>query len=189
MRLVPRLTIVALLLVPLPAATVYGQTQVFAEAQKTELDSLFASLSSTTSEPEARRLADAIWTIWTQPEDPVLAARVREILTSGGLGGAMSQMGLIDRLVADYPEYSEGWNMRATAHFMRGAYDQSLSDIEKALALEPRHFGALAGRAMIYQTLGERDEALEAITQALDIHPWLPERILFPEVAAPPIRS
>ncbi len=68
-------------------------------------------------------------------------------------------------------------------------YDKSLADIEQTLAREPRHFGALAGRALIYHTLGKRDEALQAIREALEIHPFLPERALFPELAAPPIRS
>lgn len=79
--------------------------------------------------------------------------------------------------------------MRATAYFLRGAYEKSLADIEKTLALEPRHFGALAGRGLIFHTLGKRDEALEAIKAALDIHPWLAERGLFPELGSPPIRS
>lgn len=79
--------------------------------------------------------------------------------------------------------------MRATAHFLRGAYEQSLSDIEKALALEPRHFGALSGQALIFHSQGKRDQAIEAMRKALDIHPWLPERSLFPELGGPPIRS
>ncbi len=189
MRMLTRLAIAALLLAAVPAPATLAQTYTRGAAQTAELDALFTRLSASTSAAEARGIADAIWVIWTRPDDPVLAARVAEIITAGGLAGPMSQMALIDQLIADYPDYSEGWNMRATAHFLRGAYDESLADIERTLALEPRHFGALAGRGLIYHAQGKRAEALEAIRAALDIHPWLAERGLFPELGSPPIRS
>lgn len=189
MRTLIRIAIAALMLAAQPAHLVLAETYTRGEVQTTELNALFSRLSAATSEPEARQIADAIWRIWTEPDDPALAARISEIITAGGFAGPASQLPLIDALVEDYPDYSEAWNMRATAHFLRGAYEQSLSDIEAALELEPRHFGAMAGRALIFHTLGKRDEALEAIRQALDIHPWLPERNLFPELADPPIRS
>lgn len=181
--------VVAFMLVANPVLFAHAEQYQVSPAQASALEKLFGQLAAATSEAQARAIADDIWAIWTQPDDPVLAARVKEIMTAGGLAGPASQLPLIDALVADYPDYSEGWNMRATAYFLRGAYDQSLSDIEKTLALEPRHFGALAGKALIFHTLGKRDEALEAIRAALDIHPWLAERGLFPELGSPPIRS
>jgi tetratricopeptide (TPR) repeat protein len=181
--------IAALMLVAVPAAPVFAQNSGVSAAQSAELDDLFAQLSASTSEDEARALADQIWRIWTQPDDPDLAARVDEIFAASGFAGPASQLPLIDELVADYPDYSEAWNLRATAHFMRGDYEKSLADIEETLKREPRHFGALSGRALIYHTQGKADEALKAIEEALDVHPFLPERALFPELGDPPIRS
>jgi len=189
MRILIRLTIAALLLAMAPAPALVAQTYIRGAAQTAELDALFTRLSAATSETDARQIADQIWRIWTQPDDPVLAARIAEIIKAGGCAGPASQMPHIEQLVADYPDYAEAWNLRATANFLRGAYDRSLADIEKTLELEPRHFGAMSGRALIFHTQGKQDEALEAIRQALDIHPWLAERTLFPELAAPPIRS
>lgn len=189
MRKLTRLVMAAILLAALPAPFALAQTYMRGAAQSAELDALFTRLSATTSQDDARQVTDQIWRIWTQPDDPVLAARVREIIVTGGFAGPSGQIPLLDALIADYPDYSEGWNMRATAHFLRGAYEQSLSDIENTIALEPRHFGALAGRALIFHTQGKPDQALEAIRQALDIHPWLSERGLFPELGNPPIRS
>lgn len=181
--------IAALMLVAVPAAPVLAQNYSVSAAQSAELDDLFAQLSASTSEAEARDLADQIWRIWTQPDDADLAARVAEIFAASGFAGPASQLPLIDELVADYPDYSEAWNLRATAHFMRGDYERSLADIEETLKREPRHFGALSGRALIYHSQGKRDEALKAIEEALEVHPFLPERALFPELGDPPIRS
>lgn len=189
MRMSTRLAIAALLLAVAPAQIVSAEPFTRSAAQSAELDALFSNLSSASSEPEARQIADQIWRIWTTPDDPILASRVDEIITKAGFAGPAGQLPLIEALIADYPDYPEGWNLRATAHFMHGAYDKSLADIEKTLTLEPRHFGALSGRALIFHTQGKRAEALEAMHEALDIHPWLPERSLFPELAPPPIRS
>lgn len=189
MHMLTRLATAALLLAITPAQWVAAETFARSAAQSAELDALFSSLSASTSEPEAREIADRIWRIWTKPDDPVLAGRVDDIITRAGFAGPAGQLPQIEALITDYPDYPEGWNLRATAHFMRGAYEQSLADIDKTLTLEPRHFGALAGRALILHTQGKLEEALKAMNKALDIHPWLPERSLFPELASPPIRS
>jgi tetratricopeptide (TPR) repeat protein len=160
-----------------------------AENQAAALDELFAQLRSAPDEARARTTADRIWTIWTQPDEPGLAARMAEIMTGGGFAGPLAQLPQINALIVDYPDYAEGWNLRATANFMRGDYEASLADVTETLKREPRHFGALAGRALILQAQGRHDEALEAIKQALDIHPFLSERALFPELGPPPIRS
>lgn len=189
MRTMTRLAIATLLLAAAPAPVVFAEPYSVSAAQSAALDELFEQLSAATSEAEARALADQIWTIWTNPDDPDLAARVQEIFVAGGFAGPASQLPLIDELVADYPDYSEAWNLRATAHFMRGEYEESLADIEETLKREPRHFGALSGRALILESQGKRDEALIAIEKALEVHPYLPERDLFPELGDPPIRS
>ena len=158
-----------------------------AQSQAQQLDELFAALKSAPDQAAARRLASEIWTLWTQPDDPVLAERMAQVLSRLGMADLGGAVALLDQMVADYPDYAEGWNQRATVNFLLGRYDESLADIERTLQLEPRHFGALAGRSLIYLQLDERDLALEAIRQALDIHPFLGERGLFPELNAIPI--
>lgn len=80
---------------------------------------------------------------------------------------------VLDRIVVLQPDYAEGWNKRATVNYMIGEYGRSIADIEKTLALEPRHFGALSGLGLILNELGEEERALEAFEKALEIHPHL----------------
>jgi len=74
------------------------------------------------------------------------------------------------------PNFSEGWNKRATVYYLMGEYEQSRADVAKTLELEPRHFGALSGLGIILQELGDDKHALEVFRRALAVHPRL-ERI------------
>jgi hypothetical protein len=54
--------------------------------------------------------------------------------------------------------------------------------VAKILSLEPRHFGALAGKALINMRQQDWQGALDALRRAVEIHPFLKERHLIPEL-------
>ena len=58
---------------------------------------------------------------------------------------------------------------------MLGEYGQSIADIERVLALNPRHFGALTGLGMIYERLDMDEAALRAYRAAIAVHPFRPD--------------
>lgn len=169
-----------------PLAALSPALPAIAQAQQPNavLDALFADLRSAENPAAAQRITGQIWELWVHPDDPALADRMALVLQRLGMSDLSGAIALLDQLVVDYPDYAEGWNQRATTHFLLRNFDQSLADIEQTLAVEPRHFGALAGRALIYLELDQRELALEAIREALAIHPFLSERGLFPELDA-----
>jgi tetratricopeptide (TPR) repeat protein len=130
----------------------------------------------------AEPIVNQIWFRWLSPSDPALAARMRAVIVAREAGASAAAIALLDKLVVDFPDYAEGWNQRATIHYLMRNFDASLRDIEKTLVLEPRHFGALSGRAMIYLSQNKRALALKAMIAALAINPYLAERKLFPEL-------
>ncbi|WP_052950597.1 tetratricopeptide repeat protein [Devosia limi] len=159
-----------------------GMTRAQDERDPQILDQLFAQLRIAPGAAAARAIDQKIWIAWTSPADPPLAARMREILVLRSGMDLPTAMDLLNQLVVDYPEYAEGWNQRATLHYLMSDYAASLADIEKVLQFEPRHFGALVGRAMIYRSQGKQALALRDMAAALAIHPFLVERALFPEL-------
>jgi tetratricopeptide (TPR) repeat protein len=149
---------------------------------KAALDQLFALLKDAPDPISANVIDQRIWVYWTVPSDPELAARMREVMELMSVGDTLQTLKLLDKLVVDYPTYAEGWNKRATLYYMIGDFEHSLEDIDKTLQYEPRHFGALSGRVMIYLQQGKRALALKDMATALEIHPFLSGRELFPEL-------
>ena len=58
----------------------------------------------------------------------------------------------------------------------------SLKDIVETLKREPRHFGALSGRAYILMKQNKNRQAIETINEALKIHPFLSLRHTIPNI-------
>ena len=81
---------------------------------------------------------------------------------------------IFNELIENFPDYAEAWNRRATLHYLLGNYQESIGDIEKVLALEPRHFGALSGLGLVYLQLDQLGMAKQAFEDLLDVHPNSP---------------
>lgn len=82
---------------------------------------------------------------------------------------------ILDQVVLVKPDFAEGWNKRATVYYLLEDYAASLNDIRRVLALEPRHFGALAGLGMILERTGHEESAIDVFGRALEINPRMNE--------------
>ena len=144
-------------------------------------DPLFDRLRATRSELEAMPVANALWRDFTRAPD----AHAQDLLDKGmrriRQGAADSAEPILDELVAYCPDYAEGWNQRAFARFLTGNYDAALEDLERTLEIEPRHFGALAGKGLTLLKQGRQVLGYRALSEGLAIHPWMSERRLLPE--------
>lgn len=144
-------------------------------ARDQRLDALFARLKTTKDEAEGDAVVAEIWQVWMQSDDAALdEAMQRAVLAMGHVPGLA--LPILDDIVARAPLWAEAWNKRATVLFLLGEYDRSLADIDRVLALEPRHFGALAGIGFIRMSQGESRQALKALRRALAVNPFLKER-------------
>ena len=147
------------------------------------IDELFAELRLADDEIEADQISRQIWSYWFMPSDTRLATHMSVASNSLAENNVESAMAELDIVVTEFPDYAEGWNQRATLHYMLGNLEASLADIEHVLAIEPRHYGALAGRVLIYLRQGKSDLARADMIAALAIHPYLSERRFFPDLA------
>ena len=137
------------------------------------LDFLFGALKAAPDAASAKQVESRIWALWVASGSDtanLLMTRVKTAIEAKDLNLAVQ---LLDAVIKIKPDYIEAWNRRATIHYMRKEFGESLQDIRQVLIREPRHFGALSGLGMILQEFGDEKRALEAFRRALEIHPNL----------------
>ena len=152
-------------------------------SQKIILDELFSKLSKINNAKTAQILEKKIWSVWNEhPNDIMLTEKLKfgtELMQYQSYDYALK---VFDNILATDPEWSEAWNKRATVFFLMNQYAKSLSDIEKVLNIESRHFGALSGQARIYLKLKDYEKAIISLEKALKFHPTFRSGELIPEI-------
>lgn len=135
------------------------------------LDELLGELSRPDADHEA--VGDRIGALWSRSGSAaldLLLRRGREALEEGDHEAAIDHL---SALIDHAPDFAEGYNTRATAYYADGRVGEALSDIVRALELEPRHFGALAGLGFVMEDLGHERDALRAYRAAAELHPGI----------------
>jgi tetratricopeptide (TPR) repeat protein len=140
-----------------------------------KLDELFRLLKTPLGGVDAAAITAQIWDLWLQSGRKDIDASMRIAVLEMGNGNLGAARMILDDIVERAPKFAEGWNKRATLLYMMGEHDASLADIERTLALEPRHFGALSGRGLIMLAKGRAKAALEAFRGAVAVNPHLKE--------------
>jgi tetratricopeptide (TPR) repeat protein len=141
--------------------------------QTKNLDFLFGALKVAPDEDSAKSIEERIWAQWmasASDTTAILMNRAKQAVEGNDFDLALQ---LLDAAIEINPNFVEARNRRATVFFLKKDYASSLVDLRKVLALEPRHFGALAGLGMIMQEIGSDKEALAAFRLAVEINPHL----------------
>lgn len=150
-----------------------AQSQQPAEGEEDRVARLLEQLAKP-EQPGWQQIEQAIIAEWSKSGSAamdLLLSRGQKALNAGEMKTAIAHF---SALVDHAPDFAEGWNARATAFFQAERYGPALADIERALALEPRHFGALTGLAIILEQVGYPEDALEAWRAVKAIHPHRP---------------
>ena len=143
-----------------------------ADQNDPRLNNLFEKLNETENQDEIRDLISDIWNIWYEVDDPKVIEYFEKGIQAMNLRNYPLAIRFFNNLIEEDPNFAEGWNKRATVHFMMGNFDQSMQDIIKTLELEPRHFGALDGMGLIFIHQGQFQQALDVYDKMLEIFPF-----------------
>jgi len=150
-----------------------ASSPLWADQNEPQLDELFQQLRDAPDEVASRQIERRIWAIWVAHEDAEVNGLMEIGIGQMAHRNYPSALETFEQMVGLAPEFAEAWNKRATVHWLLGNYQDSLTDIDKTLALEPRHFGALSGRGQVYVDMEEWDLALEAFEDALVVYPQM----------------
>lgn len=139
-------------------------------AQTDVLDQLFAELAEASPE-DASRIEGQIAAQWSRSGSAAMDLLLRRGEDALEEGEAEVALEHFTALVDHAPDFAEGYNGRATAYYLTGRVGPALADIQTALRLEPRHFGALRGLGIVLEELERPEAALEIYKEVLALHP------------------
>ena len=165
MRVISKILIVSIILL-------FASKIALADQNDPRLNNLFKKLNETENQDEIRDLISDIWSIWYEVDDPKVIEYFEKGIQAMNLRNYPLAIRFFNNLIEEDPNFAEGWNKRATVHFMMGNFDQSMQDIIKTLELEPRHFGALDGMGLIFIHQGQFQQAIDVYDKMLEIFPF-----------------
>ncbi len=146
-----------------------------------EVDGIIANMAIARDQTEAAQLNDSLWRIWMAAPDDTAQDLLNRGMQKRGEANYAASTQILDELVTYCPDYAEGYNQRAFTNYMAQDYATALTDIDRALAIEPNHLGALTGKALTLIGLDRMEEAQSILREALVLNPWLSERRLLIE--------
>jgi Tfp pilus assembly protein PilF len=158
------------------AVSAPGATLGAEEDAEARLDALFASLAEP-DQPDWARIEAEIIRHWSRSGSDAMDLLLRRGSEAMEQEDWVAAVEHLSALVDHAPDFAEGWNARATAFYMMEEHALAVADLEMVLSLNPRHFGAWSGLAVMLEAMGDRHLALEAQRAALALHPHRPEVI------------
>lgn len=155
------------------AFVLLASSPVRADQNDARLDRLFAQLAAVRTLPEASAIEAKIMEVWSLSGSDtvdVLMTRAGAAVTAQDFATAKK---LLDSVAEMKPAYAQVWFRRAELLLAMDSQQEAAADLEKALALEPRHFHALALIGQIAEGAGDKRAALAAYRRAVILNPML----------------
>ena len=137
------------------------------------VDKLFAQLHSAETAEEAKPLEAQILASFLRSGSPaidLLMGRADAALAAGQKPVARH---LLDEVTAIAPNYAEGWHRRALMQQDAGDDAAAMLSLQRAVALNGRHFEALFQLGEMLEDYGDKAGALKTYRRALALDPHL----------------
>ena len=132
---------------------------------------MFVKLQTTNSD-KAFEIEQKIWKLWTtHPTNEKLTIKLNKgskLVKNQQLAEAIK---VFTEVINIDQYWAEAWNKRATVFYLIGEFQKSQYDIDRALELEERHFGALAGQGLVNIQLKNYEKAIRSYEKAQKIYP------------------
>lgn len=143
------------------------------ESRRAELDSLFEGLKSAPDEGIASMMEARIRALWVEAASPATVLLLRRGARNLAARTYDEALEDFDAALILAPQSAEAWHQRAQAYAAMGDAAAAARDLQEALRLEPRHFGALLTLSMLQEQGGDARAALRSMEAALALHPRL----------------
>ena len=112
-----------------------------------------------------------LWLLWARSGEAEIDRLMGAGVDQMQAGRHREAVATFSEVIRRKPDFAEGWNKRATVHYLAGDYPRSLADCAEVIKRNPSHFGALSGYGQVYFQLEEYDHAIRWWKRALEVNP------------------
>lgn len=139
-------------------------------ADQSRIDRLFDQLKIATPENHAA-IEKSIYDAWSQSGSATIDLLLKRGQDALQAGDAQSAVDHFTAAIDHAPDFAESYDGRASAYFQLDLVGPALDDLRQTLVLNPRHFGAMRGVAVIMEEIGNDRQALAVYQAALALDP------------------
>lgn len=142
-----------------------------AASEKDKATALLHDLAEAEDARTADRLERQLFQEWAKSGSAsvdLLLKRGQDALEVDDVEAALDHL---TALTDHAPEFAEGWHALALAYFRLQMFGPAADALERTLALNPRHFGALRGLGAIFEQVDKPMLAYDAYSRVLSLRP------------------
>lgn len=136
-----------------------------------QIDKLFDDLAHANSTEDAKPIEDQILAVFAQSGSPSVDLLLTRALAAEQGGDKDTARRLLDSITEIAPNFAEGWHDRGELLAATGDDEGAMISLERAVALNPRHFAAMAELASMLADYGDKKAALAMYRKALALDP------------------
>ena len=136
-------------------------------------DQLLARLAKAPDRRAARTIERELRARWSHSDSPsadLLLKRADQAIEAHDPETARE---IAEKLTQIAPNFAEGWHRLATLAAEKDDYQDAIDALRRVLALQPRHFIAMAELGQILEEFDDKNRALEAYRMAKEIDPFI----------------
>jgi len=138
-----------------------------------QLDKLFAELAEAQSTEDAKPIEDQIIALFAQSGSPSVDLLMTRALAAEQGGDKDTARKLLDSVTEIAPEFAEGWHERGELQAATGDDEGAMISLQKAVALNPREFAAMAELGSMLADYGDKPAALAMYRKAQTLDPQM----------------
>lgn len=139
--------------------------------EETRIDGMLGELKRERDPDKARLLAGRLWAAWNDSGSPTVNLLLQWSDTAAKEKRNAAAFDFLDQAAVLEPNSVGVWTKRALLNHMIGNDKRAMSDLNRVLVREPRHFGALALMGEILNDAGKTEAALASWQRYLEIYP------------------
>lgn len=115
----------------------------------------------------------SIWGIWMRANDTSIDKRFQIGLSLVEQKEYEQARAKLTEVTELRPDFAEGWHRRGEVFVLLDDWDSAFRDFQKAIELNPNHFGALEGMGHCRLNRGDPKAAVEYFRRAIELNPNL----------------